>query len=244
MAEPRKKSPRAPSMSLPDAVERVMAIYENEGKHVIATEVVAQDMGYKDASSGAALSTIASLKYYGLLNVVGRGEVAVSEEVEEYRFTSDEMRRRQLRRLWVTRPAVYKEIIESFSESLPSDMALKYELIKKGFTEKTAVAFLRQFKTSIEFANYYERESSFEGRPSGNANDVPDYGSSLSGQVQDHERVESSKPKGGDGNNIDRIPIRLAGGRRAWLEVPLPFYEGDKEIIKKYIDIIVVDDEE
>ena len=244
MAETRKKSPRAPSMSLPDAVERIMAVYENEGKHVVATEVVAQDMGYKDASSGAALSTIASLKYYGLLNVVGRGEVAVSEEVEEYRFTTDDMRRRQLLKLWVSRPAVYKELFDSFPESLPSDMALKYELIKKGFTEKTALPFLKQFKASIEFSNYYERGSSIERSLSVNASDARESHSSLSDQTQDQEAEGGSKSKGGDVGDIDRIPIRLAGGRRAWLEVPLPFFERDKEIIKKYVDIIVVDDEE
>jgi hypothetical protein len=41
----RKKSPRAPSISLDEALERVLRIYEKEKRHAAPTEVVVQDMG-------------------------------------------------------------------------------------------------------------------------------------------------------------------------------------------------------
>jgi hypothetical protein len=40
----------------------------------------------------------------------------------------------------------------------------------------------------------------------------------------------------------DRIPIRLPGGRRAWLEIPPVFYEADKARIKAQIDLLLTED--
>ena len=45
----------------------------------------------------------------------------------------------------------------------------------------------------------------------------------------------------GDG---DQIPVRLHGGRRAWLVIPAPFYETDKVRLKAQIDLILTQDEE
>jgi hypothetical protein len=45
-------------------------------------------------------------------------------------------------------------------------------------------------------------------------------------------------------NDVDRIPVRLAGGRRAWIEIPMPFYEADKDRLKKQIDLLLTNDDE
>jgi hypothetical protein len=41
----------------------------------------------------------------------------------------------------------------------------------------------------------------------------------------------------------DKIPVRLSKGRRAWIEIPSPFYEADKIRLKKQIDLLLSDDE-
>jgi len=38
--------------------------------------------------------------------------------------------------------------------------------------------------------------------------------------------------------------VRLAGGRRAWIEIPTPFYLSDKRRIKAQIDLLLTDDED
>ena len=43
---------------------------------------------------------------------------------------------------------------------------------------------------------------------------------------------------------FDRIPVRLAGGRRAWLEIPTPFYAADKLRLKAQIDLLLTEEEE
>ena len=45
---PRKKSPRAPTMALDEALERAMKAYDKERLHAAPTNVVAQNLGYKD----------------------------------------------------------------------------------------------------------------------------------------------------------------------------------------------------
>ena len=64
----RKKSPRAPSSALDEALERALRLYEKERRHAVPMELAAQAMGYKGAKNGAALTTFATLRYYGLLD--------------------------------------------------------------------------------------------------------------------------------------------------------------------------------
>ena len=42
----------------------------------------------------------------------------------------------------------------------------------------------------------------------------------------------------------DRIPVRLDSKRRAWLEIPAPFYEKDKMRLKAQIDLLITDDDD
>ena len=44
--------------------------------------------------------------------------------------------------------------------------------------------------------------------------------------------------------DLDRIPVRLPGGRRAWLFIPSPFFSGDKARLKAQIDLLLTADEE
>lgn len=239
MNAPRKKSPKAPSMGLAEALDKAMTVYDKEGRHTVATSVVAQDIGYKDASSGAALSTLAAIKYYGLFVSSTRGQLAVSVDVEEYRYSTDENKKRELLIKWLRCPQIYATLLDAFPDRLPSDAAITYELIKLGFVEKTAKTCLKLFKSSIEFSGYYEQPSSTES----NAETPVTGESEMNNDTQTAANASVSTAELAD-ENVDRIPIRLAGGRKAWLEVPLPFYEKDKEMIKKYVDIIVVDEEE
>lgn len=42
----------------------------------------------------------------------------------------------------------------------------------------------------------------------------------------------------------DQIPVRLPGGRRAWLIIPTPFFDADKARLKAQIDLLLTQDEE
>jgi hypothetical protein len=44
-------------------------------------------------------------------------------------------------------------------------------------------------------------------------------------------------------DGTDKIPVRLSGGRRAWLIIPTPFFESDKARLKAQIDLLLSEDE-
>jgi hypothetical protein len=247
----RKKSPRAPSLSLGDAVEKACKIYEMERCHAAPVDGVAKHIGYKDAKNGAALSTLASLKYYGLLDRPKDGMLAASKDVEAFRFSPTETIRRSLITKWLKSPQVFSELLDKYTEGLPSDATLKYDLIQRGFAPATAEICLQAFRRSVDYANYFEQSPPTQAE-SPLVDDI-DGG----GFEEEQGRAAESEPQGVGtlapsppiatvipNADVDRIPVRLTGGRRAWIEIPMPFYGADKERLKKQIDLLLTNDEE
>lgn len=246
MAEiPRKKSPRAPSLPLDEALERVMRAYDKERVHACPVDVVAQHLGYKTANSGTAMQAIASLRYYGLLERPSEGFLAVSKEVESYRFSPDERTKLALLRSFLRRPALFAELLDRFEEGLPSDANLRYDLIQRGFLPSTAASLVKIFRASTEFAKYFDGVESpqipevlpvEEVRPPDSEPGLDPPRISSTDAVRVRHVVEDEAN--------DRIPVRLSGGRRAWLVIPQVFFEADKKRLKAQIDLLLTEDDE
>jgi hypothetical protein len=249
---PRRKSPRAPSIPLEEALERVMKVYEKERLHPTPADVVAQDMGYKDANNGRALSAIASLRYYGLIERRGDSLLSVSKDVEAFKYAPNEDLRASYLRRFLTSPPLFGELLDRFSEGLPSDGNLRYELIQRGFLPATAEILVAVLKRSAEFAKAFDgpRELPTEAvSESVEPLDEPrEQVASAPARLQPTAGASSEAtvagPKLPDEVGFDRIPVRLSGGRRAWLVVPGLFYEADKQRLKAQIDLLLTEDEE
>lgn len=220
----RKKSPRAPSIALDEAIERVLRVYEKEKRHAVPTEVVVQDMGYKSANNGAALSVLASIRYYGLLERIQAGQLSVSKEFENYQCASDEQVKCELLLKWLRSPQVFAELIDRYPGGFPSDAILRFDLMDRGFSPAAADSVVSVFRRSVEFVG-------FDGSEAEPAVEVIPPASAV-------EPKASRAPHEED----DRIPVRLTGGRKAWLIVPTPFYEADKARLKAQIDLLLAED--
>jgi hypothetical protein len=242
----RKKSPRAPSIALGDAIEKACKIYDMDRCHAVPIEAAATHIGYKNAANGAAMSTLASLKYYGLLERPKEGMLAVSRDVEAFRFAPSETIKQTLITKWLKSPPVFAELLDKYTETLPSDATLKFELIQKGFAPVAADLCLQVFRRSVDYAHYFEQSQSPQVAPQA-VGDV-EIGEYDLEQIVDPiapATVENTPTKSiSFSNDADRIPVRLAGGRRAWIEIPMPFYEADKVQLKKQIDLLLTNDEE
>jgi len=246
----RKKSPRAPSIALGDALDKVCKIYEKDRCHAAPVNGVAQHMGYKDANNGAALQALASLKYYGLLDRPKEGMAAVSKDVESYLFAPTESIKQVLITKWLRSPPVFAELLDKYVAGLPSDATLKFELIQNGFSPAGADICLQVFRKSVDYAHYFERAQSAQSDyPADENTEIEnDYMGqapsatpiALPGPVTPAKPIAQAVIE----SDVDRIPVRLAGGRRAWIEIPMPFYEADKERLKKQIDLLLTDDDE
>jgi hypothetical protein len=242
----RKKSPRAPSLPLDESVERALKIYDKERRHAAPTDVIAQNLGYKSANNGSALSTIAALRSFGLLEKAQEGKLAVAKDVEAYRFAPTDELRSQLRIKWLKTPNIFSELLEKYEEGLPSDASLRFDLIQRGFTPASAESTLTVLKKSVEFARFFA-ESSSDARKAESLEteaeaDIQPAATSVDVQSRPVESVlPAAPPVAPDG--FDRIPVRLTGGRRAWLEIPTPFFEADKKRLIAQIELILTEDD-
>ncbi len=225
-----------------------MKIYEKERRHAAPADVVAQHLGYKNASNGSALQALASLKYYGLLERGQPGKMAVSKDVEAYNYAPSQEVRDEILLRSLKSPPIFAELIERYGSQLPSDATMKFDLIKRGFLPDAADSVVAVFRDSLAFARYLERVSSAPpidredpATAEGAQAHVGAADHSDAARVPDSERahVQGAVP------GSDRIPVRLTGGRRAFLEIPTPFHQADKERLKSQIDLLLtVEDEQ
>ena len=247
MAEARKKSPRAPSMSLEDALERAVKVYEKERSHAAPTDVIAQHIGYKNANNGAALAALASMRYFGLLERPQDGMLAVSRDVETYKFAPDDAMRGSLLRKFLLKPAVFADLLEKYRGGLPSEANLRFELIQRGFSPDSAQATGAVFRKSVEFVDFFATQESTEDSCEAEVfQEVSDEGSPavVDGRQARKGSVAPDDILAADGSEVDRIPVRLSGNRKAWLIIPPVFYQRDKERIKAQIDLLLSSDDD
>lgn len=252
----RKKSPRAPSITLDEAIARALAAHDKAQTHPVPTEVMAQNLGYKSANNGSALAAIASLRYFGLLDRPKDGTLAVSRAVEAYKLIADEGHRRELLINFLLGPPLFKELLGQYPRALPADATLHDELIHRGFLPGPADACVAVFRKSVAFADYFRTPAVDKGgdlnpssaqakgeeirpgqHPSVSTSDGrlgPAQGATSSGAA-----AATSVPPCGAAGEGERIPIRLTGGRRAWLIVPDQLFEADKARLKAHIDLLL-----
>jgi hypothetical protein len=242
----RKNSPRAPSMALEECLARAIKMYQAERRHPTRVEVAMGHIGYT-GKSGAALQAMASLGYWGLVERPKDGYVAVAKDVEDYQFTPDSKLKQGLLKKFMRSPALFASMLDQYGPHLPSDQTITFELIQRGFSPPAAGACLNVFKKSLDFSNYFAGEVVEEGF-SGFKDEVHDEPAATLGQHSQGDAVSGKEGHAVGGANSSphghRLPVKLSGGRTAWIEFPDPFYSADRVRLKGYIDLHLADDEE
>jgi len=152
-----------------------------------------------------------------------------------------------LRRKWLTTPTIFSELLEKYAEGLPSDASVRFDLIQRGFTPASAESTLAVFKKSVEFTKFFEESSSDDRKAESLETEAEavDQPAAASVHVQNRPVVESASLPASSvaPDGYDRIPVRLTGGRRAWLEIPTPFFEADKKRLIAQIELILTEDD-
>jgi hypothetical protein len=152
---PRKiRSPSFPFISLPEALERARAFFDREHRHETEPEVAVRHWGYSPRSSGGN-QTLAALRAFGLLEMVGEGKVRLTERA--VRILLDEREespeREQLLRQAALSPALHSRIWERYKGVLPSDATLRLYLVAdEGFNERSVDEFIAELKETLEHA--------------------------------------------------------------------------------------------
>ncbi|MGA2149453.1 MAG: hypothetical protein ABSH49_31340 [Bryobacteraceae bacterium] len=151
--KPRHRSPNYPALGLRAAVDKINAVYAQDGLATSLKIAALKHMGYEKAH-GEAARTLSALKSFGLIEEIGdrikltqRGiDIVAREEGDSQRSTA----------LWTAAisPDIYQDLLKQYRESgLPSDIALKSELIAvKRFNPNAVQEFIRDFRDTLEFA--------------------------------------------------------------------------------------------
>jgi len=155
MEEKRPKSPKAPSTSLKDAVEKLKTLYAKEKRGPIDKDAAMLAIGYSK-NSGAGLRMVATLAQYGLIERQSAGHVRITDLGMDILIPRDREHELEAIRQAAHQPGIFVELLERYSDSegLPSDNALISYLVRRTpipFGDSTARGLVKALRETLEF---------------------------------------------------------------------------------------------
>jgi hypothetical protein len=142
------------------ALSQVRALYKAEGKYETPASSATASWGYSIKSSGGR-QTLATLKYYGLIDVSGDGDnrkVKVSSTALDILLDTreDETEKKKLIRKVALTPPVHKALLDTYPDGLASDGTVTHYLVKTlGYSPDAAREVLAEFKQTSAYADLY-----------------------------------------------------------------------------------------
>lgn len=250
------RSPNYPQYPIQWAIENGLTLLEKERLHPVPLDVIAKNLGYKDANNGAARRALAILKAFGMVQKAAGGKLQVRSDVQRFKLTPNDHDKAIYLKQWLKKPLLYSKLLEKYKDNLPSDRALVFELVDEhGFNESAAQNAIEVFRASLDYVEQMtggvssveedEQEEDFDEQdqqPNGSVQSAsPQSPPEPNLIAQQRPHPFQSQPTYSEGV---RYPIRLAGGRMAWIEVPDPFFEADKKRLQAQLAIIGTVDED
>jgi hypothetical protein len=156
----RHRSPSYPAVGLRDAVQRVKSLYQRDGKAGASPKIAAVHIGFQSAH-GQAMSVLAALKKFGLVDSANGRLVPNQRSLEIINLSEDDPRRIQALKDAALSPPIYRELIDQHRETgFPADDVLTSELVTyKGFNPNSVEAFVKDFRDTLAFAGLSELEA-------------------------------------------------------------------------------------
>lgn len=155
------RSPAYPNLNVQKALEKARALHEQEGDYAAPLSSATKAWGYSAKSSGAR-QTLATLRYYGLIDVTGDGDarkVKISDVARRILLDKreDQTEKEQLIRKVALTPTVHKTLYDHYGSGLASDGSVIHFLVfEEGYNQTAATEVLAEFKETARFAGLYE----------------------------------------------------------------------------------------
>lgn len=144
----KMRSPRYPAISLRDAIQKALAVYDSDHRNKIPKALVAQHMGYKTLN-GASLGVISAVGKYGLLEGGAEAMNVTLRAVDIFEHDPGDPARVQAIREAAFAPDLFKEIASAFPGKV-SDAAIRSHLITKlNFLPDAATNFVRTYRDTM-----------------------------------------------------------------------------------------------
>jgi hypothetical protein len=161
------RSPAYPSLPVSKAIEQARALHAREGDYAAPVSSALEAWGYGPKSSGGR-QTLATMKYYGLIDVTGEGDtrmVKVSEIARRIILDQreDDTEKRQLIRHVAMMPSAHKALYKTYPTGLASDSTVTHFLIfDQGFNKDAAKELIAEFKQTASYVGLYEPQKSVD----------------------------------------------------------------------------------
>jgi hypothetical protein len=213
------RSPSYPGIPLEAAIERARILWEREKRNAAPVALIMKHWGYNNPTSGTAAVNFAALKKFGLIVDEGSGisrparltdlalEILLNPEPAEA------IRRAALN------PPIHREFWTEYGVALPSDEALKWTLIQRGFTSSGASEFIREYRDTIAYAELAQADQDTELEPRSPTDEVK-------GEAGEAESIKRPpRRSGGMNGTLLTIPVPIAGGPPVMIEGEFPITE-------------------
>ncbi len=144
----RVRSPNYPSMSLPDALQRIRVIHAAERHLAAPREVIAKHLGY-GGLNGASIKVISALTKYGLLEDVSGDKLRVSPLALSILYPKDDDEKRRALQSAAYSPALFMEIAQEWEGGDPSDQNLRSYLVRRNFAEDAVDRVIQSYRETM-----------------------------------------------------------------------------------------------
>ncbi len=156
------RSPVYPAFSLDEAIVKLKALWEKDGKVGAPKSVALGYWGYT-AISGPALRTISTLKRFGLTEERD-GRILPSQiALDLLLYSNDDERYKKVLRECAKKPNIYSELFNKYGKDLPSNEALKAELIKDyDYNPKVVDTLINDFRNTLQLSGLLQAGTELE----------------------------------------------------------------------------------
>jgi len=213
----RGRSPGYPAIDLEDAILKTEKLYNHVQRNFAHIDVVLGYWGIKP-KSGLGLSIIAALLKFGLLESKGGGstrQVRLTDLALDIILDKqpESLQRQTAIREAALMPEIHQSLCEEYPDSIPADEALSYHLQRNmNFTPAGAQAFIKEFKTTFEFAKLAQSNKA-------NSQSIENFDQGLSPDLQTSKfeciengspEIKPTKPAISKGVVEIRLPVSLS----------------------------------
>ena len=145
----RIRSPNYPMLSLPEAIEKVTAIYKAEQHLAAPKEVVAQALGYASLHALAG-RVISAIEKYGLLEEASGDKVKVSALAMSILHPATPEEKQKAINEAAYKPSLFTTIKEEWGGERPSDTNLRVYLIRNKFSQDALDRVIQIYKETMD----------------------------------------------------------------------------------------------
>lgn len=157
----RVRSPNYPIFPIEKAIELANALFKSQARYQVPAEVAAKDWNISPKSSYLS-QHVAAMSSYKLIDIEGEKDsrkVKISDLAFKIIIDTrpDSEDRKFLIAEAALNPAIFRNIYEKYPSGLPSDHALRYDLLTEyKFNPDSVDDFIKIMKQTFDFANIYK----------------------------------------------------------------------------------------